>query len=379
MARRVSFSRLNSTGCFPTKIRLFISTVRTSRSSSDRMAFAFACGRLTSTPWVSIGAVTMKMMRSTSITSVRGTMLISDINRRSLPFPLANAIGLHLLQVALEEVHELDGETVEARPDRPYPVQEEVVCHDRWDRGGQPGRGRDQRLGDTGGDRGERGAAGLGDARKGVHDPPDGAEQADEGRRASRRRQKGEVRLHERDLLVGRLPHRPLHVVQGEYAAAAARRRGLGGPAPLDPHQLEISRPEHLGERGPLHFLRLIVEVGEVLPLGEGLGEFRLALFDPFEKPEFEKDDRPGDDRERDEHQENELHDRPGEPDVLEHLGVEQAVCGRCYGETHSRIGHRRGYLQGNYILFIYPNPCWYSIFLTFPRSKNTMAMSWRR
>src|SRR3970040_822909 len=130
MALRVSFSRLNSTGCFPTKIRLLWSTVRTSRSSSDRMAFAFACGRLTSTPWVSIGAVTMKMMRSTSITSTRGTMLMSDIILRSLPFPLLKAIGLHLLQVPLEEVHELDGETVEPGGDRPPAVQREVIPHD---------------------------------------------------------------------------------------------------------------------------------------------------------------------------------------------------------------------------------------------------------
>src|SRR3989304_4857447 len=127
MAVRASLRLFNPPGCFPTKIRLFMSTVMTSRSSSDRKAFAFACGRLTSTPWVSIGAVTMKMMRSTSITSTRGTMLMSDINRRSLPFPLAKAIGLHLLHVALEEGNDLDGETVEARRDRPYQIQEEVV------------------------------------------------------------------------------------------------------------------------------------------------------------------------------------------------------------------------------------------------------------
>src|SRR4030042_1372481 len=149
---------------------------------------------------------------------------------------------------------------------------------------------------------------------------------------------------------VARLPHRPLHVAQGDPAGAAARRRGLGGPPPLDPHQLEIPRPEHLGERGPLHFLRPVIEGSEVLPLGESLGEFRLALFDPFEKPEFEEDDGTGDDREKEEHQENELDDRPGEPDVLEHLGVEQAVRGRCYREAPSRIGHRREHLQGNYI-----------------------------
>src|SRR4030067_152155 len=84
---------------------------------------------------------------------------LSDIILRSLPFPLVKAIGLHLLQVPLEEVHELDGETVEPGGDRPHPVQKEVVRHDRRDRGGQPGRGRGQRPGGPGGDRSERWAA----------------------------------------------------------------------------------------------------------------------------------------------------------------------------------------------------------------------------
>ena len=39
-------------------------------------------GRSTFTPCVSIGAVTMKMISSTSITSMYGTTLISDIGLR---------------------------------------------------------------------------------------------------------------------------------------------------------------------------------------------------------------------------------------------------------------------------------------------------------
>jgi thiamine monophosphate synthase len=35
-------------------------------------------GNATSIPWCSIGAVTMKMMSSTSMTSTNGVMLISD-------------------------------------------------------------------------------------------------------------------------------------------------------------------------------------------------------------------------------------------------------------------------------------------------------------
>ena len=47
-------------------------------------ALAFACGRFTSTPTLSSGAVTMKMMSSTSITSMYGTTLISDLSLRRL-------------------------------------------------------------------------------------------------------------------------------------------------------------------------------------------------------------------------------------------------------------------------------------------------------
>src|SRR5512134_1595949 len=211
MADRLEWRRLNSTSCFPTKIRLCMSTVITRRSSSARIALAFAWGRFTSTPWVSIGAVTMKMMRSTSITSTRGVTLISAIIRRSpLLLPVERAIALHLVDVAFEEVDELDGEAVDPRRDRPDPVEEVVVRHDRGDRGDQPRRRGDQGLRDAGGHGGERCAPGSGDSREGIHDPPDGPEQADERRRASGGRQEGKVVLHEGGLLIGGLPHRPL-------------------------------------------------------------------------------------------------------------------------------------------------------------------------
>src|SRR5512138_618777 len=150
-------------------MRLFASTVMTSRSSSDWSAFALACGRFTSTPCVSIGAVTMKMMRRTSMTSTSGVTLMSAIMRRPPPFPFENAIALHPVCVAFEEVDELDGEAFDPRGDHPDPVQEVVVGHRRRDRRGEAGRGRDQRLGDAGGDRGEARAPHRRDAREGVH------------------------------------------------------------------------------------------------------------------------------------------------------------------------------------------------------------------
>jgi hypothetical protein len=45
------------------------------------MGSAAACGNSTLTPWVSSGAVTMKITSMTSMTSIYGTTLISDMGR----------------------------------------------------------------------------------------------------------------------------------------------------------------------------------------------------------------------------------------------------------------------------------------------------------
>src|SRR5512134_3223766 len=305
MAAKVGWRRLNATGCFPMKILLFTSTVTTSRSSSARMALAFAWGRFTSTPWVSIGAVTMKMMRSTSITSTRGVTLISAIILRSPLLLPVIAMALHLVDVAFEEVEELDSEAVDPRRDRPDPVEEVVVGHDRRNRGHQPGRRRDQRLRDAGRHRGERRASDGGDPREGVHDPPDGPEQADERRRASGRRQEGQVVFQQGGLLVGGLPHRPFDIVQRKRSPPCADGGGLRRPAALDPGQLQVPRAEDLGHRSPRRFLGQVEQGGKAFPLGERLDERRLLSLDSLEKLEFEEDDRPGYDRENDQQKEN--------------------------------------------------------------------------
>src|SRR3972149_3128500 len=165
ISRRAPPRRLNSMGCFPTKIRLLASTVMTSRSSSLRSAFALACGRFTSTPWVSMGAVTMKMIRRTSITSTSGVTLISAMTLRSparreeLILPPASP----LFDLAFEEVDEFGGEAVDPGVDRPDPGQEIVVRHDRRDGRGQPRRGGDEGLGDAGSHGGPRGVSRGGD------------------------------------------------------------------------------------------------------------------------------------------------------------------------------------------------------------------------
>src|SRR5512139_2173599 len=146
--------RLNSMGCFPTNMRLLASTVMTRRSSSLRIAFALACGRFTSTPWVSMGAVTMKMMRSTSITSTSGVTLISAMILRSpaRPDPVI-ATGSHPLGLALEEVDEIGVEAVHPVQDHPDAVQDIVVRHDGRNGRGEAGRRGDEGLRDAGGHR----------------------------------------------------------------------------------------------------------------------------------------------------------------------------------------------------------------------------------
>src|SRR5512143_865186 len=210
--------RLNSTGCFPTKMRLFASTVMTRRSSSLRIAFALACGRFTSTPWVSMGAVTMKMMRRTSITSTSGVTLISAMTLRSpaRPEELIIAMASPLVDLALEEVDEFGGEAVDPGVDRPDAGQEVVVGDDGRDGGGQPRRGRDEGFGDARGHGGERGVSRGRDAGEGVHDPPHGAEQADERRGAAGGGEKGKEILHTPHLLISRLVHRAVDVFDGK-------------------------------------------------------------------------------------------------------------------------------------------------------------------
>src|SRR6188472_1265524 len=92
---------------------------------------ALVCGRSRGTPVLIIGAATMKMMSSTSITSMNGVMLISlmapprraRLRRRELPpaepamaivdFPLSR-VSDALVDLARENGRELVGEAFEA-------------------------------------------------------------------------------------------------------------------------------------------------------------------------------------------------------------------------------------------------------------------------
>src|SRR5690606_35251227 len=100
--------------------------------------------------WLGVisGAVTMKMISSTSMTSMNGTMLISFIVRRPRPRPasLAMVCGSSVgggagrgagAQVALQDVGELFHKGFQAVGDAVDGVREAVVGHDGGDGGEQ--------------------------------------------------------------------------------------------------------------------------------------------------------------------------------------------------------------------------------------------------
>src|SRR6185436_3775105 len=110
----------------------------------------FACGRFSFTPcWMS-GAVTMKMIKSTSITSTIGVTLISLIVVRpgSPRLPMAMAVRPLLEEVPLHDVEEVRGEVAHLGVEHPDPRHEGVVGHHRGDGGEQAGGGGEQRVAD---------------------------------------------------------------------------------------------------------------------------------------------------------------------------------------------------------------------------------------
>src|SRR4051794_37329396 len=148
----------------------------TSFSSACCICCACARGRSTFTPlWMS-GAVTMKMMSSTSITSTSGVTLMSVIALRPDPVsPPEKAIasGRLLEDVALDDVEEIGREVAHLVLEHADPGVEGVVRDQRGYRGEKPHRRGDERLADRPRHGGEIGVACLVDVAERPHDPPD--------------------------------------------------------------------------------------------------------------------------------------------------------------------------------------------------------------
>src|SRR3972149_3249656 len=97
--------------------------VNTRLSSGVATDTLLVLGKATSTPCTSIGAVTMKIIRSTSMTSTRGVTLISAIRRPGFllfstsigfcPQRLGENISFHNVQKIADEAIQIHGETIE--------------------------------------------------------------------------------------------------------------------------------------------------------------------------------------------------------------------------------------------------------------------------
>src|SRR6516165_11188727 len=152
---------------------------------------------------VASGAATMKMISSTSITSINGVTLISCISSSvSSPWSRQTLMTTHsstldggqwrrpprgrsrhdgALEIAADEPQDLRrciAKPAAVARDRP---REHVVNHHGRNGGRKPESRRQQRLGDARRDHGEEGGMRLRDADEAVNDAPDGAEQADGG------------------------------------------------------------------------------------------------------------------------------------------------------------------------------------------------------
>src|SRR4029450_10942008 len=123
--------------------------------SSTAVGFDAAFGRLTSIPRYIMGAVSMKIRSRTSTTSTSGIMLISarlvPIRRGPCGSSALNIVAgsACLGGGAAQQIQEIHREAFHLAGPVLHAIDEVVVADDGGDRGAEPGRGRDQRLGDT--------------------------------------------------------------------------------------------------------------------------------------------------------------------------------------------------------------------------------------
>src|SRR5215217_344992 len=148
-------------------------------------------GRSMGTPVVIIGAATMKMMSSTSITSTIGVMLISLITaflrlrRRRPPPPPPEATPIPMsvaprFELAAENGGEFVGKAFQPADQLAGIGAELVIGDNRRNGGDKADSGSEQRFGNRARHDGEAGVGRGGNGGKGIHDAPDRAEQPDE-------------------------------------------------------------------------------------------------------------------------------------------------------------------------------------------------------
>ena len=212
-----------------------------------------ASGSSTLTPSFSSGAVIMNMTRSTNITSMYGTTLISpmSLRRRGLPamrLPRRPARR----PVALQNGGELLHEGVEAQFQAAHLVGEPVVGHHGRDGRKQPHRRRDERFGDAGRDGRESGLLDIAQIVEGTHDAPHGAEQTHIGVDRPGGGEHGEVLLQPVDFAHLRDAHRAPRAFEEQFHGGSL----LSQAAELPESRLEDAL--HTGAGAPLGFYAAI-------------------------------------------------------------------------------------------------------------------------
>src|SRR5215470_1112536 len=185
---------------------------------------ALEVGRSIGRSTVDSGAATMKMMSSTRMTSMNGVTLISCVSPKSsssstsvnvTPIHYSATCALlrgapdrsrtHTVEVARQLPTGRSGRTVDQLEIAFRDAREVIVEHDRWNCCEQTDCCCEQRLGDAGRDDRQVGRLRFRNANEAVHDAPDGAEQSDERRSCTNRREHAHAhadaaRLRARDL-----------------------------------------------------------------------------------------------------------------------------------------------------------------------------------
>src|ERR1017187_9649938 len=230
-------------------------------------------GSWTSTPWCRSGAVTMKMTRSTSMTSTSGVTLMSEkasASSSSLKAMRRPSSG----EVALGQVHELEGEVAHFRTRRAHPAAEVVVRDEGGNGRDEAGGGVDGGLGDPRRHHDDRRRALLGDLRERDHDAHHGAEEADERRRRGRGREKRQPPCEARRLDTGRALEGPFNGREAlhEEAPRVGRRHFAAVLHLLV--ELGVTRAKNSDERARLALVADAEDVGELAALAEVLQEY---------------------------------------------------------------------------------------------------------
>src|SRR3954471_2087673 len=186
-----------------------------------------ACGGSALNPAIRAGATTMKMIRSTSMTSTIGVTFGVDATPAPPPADIAIAsylggtaersgrdrAGARRVELAREaRTAELTADALDEVVDHflrhvrhlgreVVDLRREVVERPHRRDGDEESKGRrDERFGDTTADRRETARARLRHARERVHDAHRGAQQSDERRRSTDCREHREAALQVRDL-----------------------------------------------------------------------------------------------------------------------------------------------------------------------------------